>query len=549
MELSFVAVAVRRYWWAVVLGALVGVIGGQQLRADGPVLYDSTALVLVSEPTSTWVDAAVADRYLLGQLSVLRSSSLAAAVAERIGEDLDAAAVQSRTEMSQVADTDVISIRASAADAELAKAIADGYVAEYFATLQQRIDQAQAPGRQQLETALADVQVRLDDANATVAALLAPYLAAEDEPIPTLDQIDPALATRRQLLLQEYDRVALALDELELSSRVRTASQVIQIASDPEPRPTASGGAISLAVTLTGVLLGVVAACALAATTRRVLDQREVAELLGVGIVGDLPRAHQIGARPRSRLEDPPPRSIELIDRLVVQAESRAHLGESLTVAVVGAARGSGTTTLASLVANRFAAVGSQVLLVDADPRDNELTHTFGADPHGIASLVAAAGRASGPRRLASLDRRDPSVATAVPGVRVLGSGDRSGGLALRRQQVPDLLDAATRLASVVVVDAGPVLSAASSTQLAQLVDAVVLAVPRRRLARRALMAVAEQLADRRDDLLVVVVPARRHRTRRVANETAAVEHQIEVLAPPDVETRRVVEVGAMDRA
>jgi len=549
MELSFVAVAVRRYWWAVVLGALVGVIGGQQLRADGPVLYDSTALVLVSEPTSTWVDAAVADRYLLGQLSVLRSSSLAAAVAERIGEDLDATAVQSRTEMSQVADTDVISIRASADDAELAKAIADGYVAEYFATLQQRIDAAQAPGRQQLETALADVQLRLDDANATVAALLAPYLAAEDEPIPTLDQIDPALATRRQLLLQEYDRVALALDELELSSRVRTASQVIQIASDPEPRPTASGGAISLAVTLTGVLLGVVAACALAATTRRVLDQREVAELLGVGIVGDLPRAHQIGARPRSRLEDPPPRSIELIDRLVVQAESRAHLGESLTVAVVGAARGAGTTTLASLVANRFAAVGSQVLLVDADPRDNELTHTFGADPHGIASLVAAAGRASGPRRLASLDRRDPSVATAVPGVRVLGSGDRSGGLALRRQQVPDLLDAATRLASVVVVDAGPVLSAASSTQLALLVDAVVLAVPRRRLARRALMAVAEQLADRRDDLLVVVVPARRHRTRRVANETAAVEHQIEVLAPPDVETRRVVEVGAMDRA
>jgi tyrosine-protein kinase Etk/Wzc len=549
MELSFVAVAVRRYWWAVVLGALVGVIGGQQLRADGPVLYDSTALVLVSEPTSTWVDAAVADRYLLGQLSVLRSSSLAAAVAERIGEDLDATAVESRTEMSQVADTDVISIRASADDAELAKAIADGYVAEYFATLQQRIDAAQAPGRQQLETALADVQLRLDDANATVAALLAPYLAAEDEPIPTLDQIDPALATRRQLLLQEYDRVALALDELELSSRVRTASQVIQIASDPEPRPTASGGAISLAVTLTGVLLGVVAACALAATTRRVLDQREVAELLGVGIVGDLPRAHQIGARPRSRLEDPPPRSIELIDRLVVQAESRAHLGESLTVAVVGAARGAGTTTLASLVANRFAAVGSQVLLVDADPRDNELTHTFGADPHGIASLVAAAGRASGPRRLASLDRRDPSVATAVPGVRVLGSGDRSGGLALRRQQVPDLLDAATRLASVVVVDAGPVLSAASSTQLAQLVDAVVLAVPRRRLARRALMAVAEQLADRRDDLLVVVVPARRHRTRRVANETAVVEHQIEVLAPPDVETRRVVEVGAMDRA
>lgn len=549
MELSFVVTAVRRYWWVVVLGALVGLIAGQQLRTDEPVLYDSTALVLVAEPTSTWIDAAVADRYLLGQLSVLRSRSLAADVAERIGDGFDAADMQRSTMMSQVADTDVIAIQATADDSELATAIADGYVAAYFAILQQRIDEAQAPGRQQLETALADVQARLDEANATVAALLAPYLAAEDEPIPTLDQLDPSLATRRQLLLQEYDRVALALDELELTAQVRSASQVIQSASEAEARPRSSETAMSVAVSLTGVLLGVVAACVLAATTRRVLDQRELAEVLGADVIGSLGRAHQFASRPRSRLEDPPPQALELAERLVVQAESRAHLGESLTVAVVGAVRSAGSTTVAALVANRLAANGSQVLLVDADPRDNELTRTFGADPHGVASLVAPHGRGAGPRRLASLERRDPSVATAVPGVRVLGAGDQPGGPALRRQQVPDLLDATTRLAPAVVVDAGPLLAAASSTHLVQLADAVVLAVPRRRLLRRTLAGVAAQLADRHDDLLVVVVPARRARDRRVAPLVPVVDRHVEMLAPPDVEPRRVVEVGAMDRA
>ncbi len=549
MELSFVVIAVRRYWWALAVGALVGLIAGQQTRSAEQVLYDSTALGLVSEPTSTWVDAAVADRYLLGQLSVLRSSALAADVAGRLGDGLDAAGVQQRATMRQVADTDVIEIHATADEPGLATAIAAGYVDAYFATLQQRIDEAQAPGREQLEAALADVQGRLDEANATVAALLAPYLAAEDEPIPTLDQLDPALATRRQLLLQEYDRVALALDDLELNAQVRSASQVIQSASEAEARPGSSGTAMSMAVTLTGLLLGMVAACALAATTRRVLDQREVAEMLGVSLVGAVPRAHELSSRPRSRLEDPPPRVLEPVERLVVQAESRAHLGESLTVAVVGAARSAGTTTLAALVANRSAATGSSVLLVDADPRDNDLTRTFGADPHGLAALVAAPGRAAGPRRLAALDRRDPSVATAVPGVRGGGAGGQAGGPVLRRQQVPDLLDAATRLASVVVIDAGPVLAAASSTQLAQLADAVVLAVPRRRLLRRTLASVAGQLADRRGGLLVVVVPARRRRERPAPAVTSVVERPIELLAPPDVDARRAVEVGSADRA
>ena len=136
-----------------------------------------------------------------------------------------------------------------------------------------------------------------------------------------------------------------------------------------------------------------------------------------------------------------------------------------------------------------------------------------------------------------------------MPGVRVVGAGGQAGGPALRRQQVPDLLDAATRLASVLVIDAGPVLAAASSAQLAQLADAVVLAVPRRRLLRRTLASVASQLADRRDDLLVVVMPARRRRERPAPAVTSVVERPMELLAPPDVDARRAVEVGSADRA
>lgn len=552
MELSFVVTAVRRYWWVVVLASLVGLVAGRQFDDDGPTLHESTALVLVAEPTSTWSDAAVADRYLLGQLSVFRSSSLASTVADTVGGGLDAGAVMASTEMSQVADTDVISVTAASTDPDEATAIVDAYLGAYFASLQQRIDESQAPGREQLESMLADVQTRLDEANATVAALLEPYLAGVDDAIPTLDQLDPALASRRQLLLQEYDRVALALDDLELRSQVRSASQVIQSASEAQVQPSDSGWAIGIAGLVTGALIGVVAACVLAASTRKVLDEHQVAEMLGVDVVGVLPRVRHFANHPRASLELPPRRATRLVEQVAVQAESRAHLGESLTIAVVGAERGSGTTTLAAIVANRFAVGGSQVLLVDADPHDPELTAIFGADPRGVPTLVDTALRPVSSRRTGPLDRRDPSTATALPGVRVLGAGASEANV-LRRQQVPDLLEAASSLAPVVVVDAGPLLESATAAHLAQLADAVVLAVPTRRVARRMLSSVASQLEDRRGELLVVVVPARRRRRGRsdgaAGAPEAATAHGLELLAPPMGHGGRRAEVPAAGSA
>ena len=115
MELSFVINAVKRYWWAVVACVLLGTMAGVQLRGDQTTSFKSTAMLLISAPTNSITEAfsAGADRYLLGQLSVLQSNELAVRVAEDVG-GIDAEAVQQQVLISQVMSTDVVAIEASA---------------------------------------------------------------------------------------------------------------------------------------------------------------------------------------------------------------------------------------------------------------------------------------------------------------------------------------------------------------------------------------------------------------------------------------------------
>lgn len=89
MELSFVFNALRRYWWVfvacTVLGAVAGVLGNDR----GSELYESTAVLIVSPPSESRVQVSFTndpDRYVIGQLSVLRSDDLAERVANEVGD-------------------------------------------------------------------------------------------------------------------------------------------------------------------------------------------------------------------------------------------------------------------------------------------------------------------------------------------------------------------------------------------------------------------------------------------------------------------------------
>ena len=547
MELSFVINAVKRYWWAVVACVLLGTMAGFQLRGEQTTTYKSTAMLLISAPTNSITEAfkAGADRYLLGQLSVLQSNALAVKVAEQVG-GIDAEAVQESVVIAQAMSTDVVSIEASAATPEVAEALAAAYVEQYTALMQSQLDQAQNPQLDQLRSTLSGVRKQLDEIDAKIAAVMSPFLEAGSASIPTLDQVAPELSTSRQILLQQYDRVAFALDQARLNSQVRLATQTVQEASDAV-LVVENGGTKKIAAgVITGFMLGAVVASFLASQSNKALDEQQVADVLGAEVVGELPRVRALARNRRTAAEALPAKLAPFIDMLNVRAEAHARIGQAFTVAVVGAERSSGTTTLAAAMANRYAATGSQVLLVDADPRDSELTRLFAAAAPGIPALLAGVGASAdgSARRPASSARLAPFSPTAQPGLNVVGIGDKSSVGALRRQNVPDLIDAAIRHAHVVVFDGGPLLDAASTVQLANLVDAVVLAVPNRKLLTRSLNTLVAQLQHRQGDLLPVLVAVGRRAggssrgsAERPVQRTFGLAGQpdIEQIAAPDV--------------
>ena len=523
MELTFILKAVRRYWWAMVACIAVGAIPLVMFDSTSEPYYESRAIILVSPPSESRVQVSFnsdPDRYVLSQLSVLRSESLAAQVATRVPAGTTTEVLES-VAIEREPETDIVEIVSKAGDAERARVLAQTYLDIYFESLRAAVDETQLPELQRLAVDLDALRAQIAFVDASLAEAIAPYIPTPGvlragqsyPPIPGIDSVAPALVSQKAALLEEYNQVLETKTELELNSKLRVTSQIVQPATTPTTQLVDANRFIGLAGLLAGGFIGLLVCITLARLSRKSNDIGQTAQLLGGSLVGSFPSARGLAKSRRVAVEQLPNRAVALVDDLCVRAEANAEVGKALTVLVAGTERSSGTTTLAGAMANRYAANGSQVLLIDVDTRDPELTRLFAPGNPGIPGLLASNGQdATLPRRGRDGVRHDPFCPTGVPGLSVVGIGDKSSS-SFRRQHVPDIIAIAARHAHVVVFDGGPMMDAAATVQLAQMVDAVVVAVPDRRQFNTLLTSIAAQIKGRRGELLVVSMPARRRRS------------------------------------
>ncbi|MGD9703673.1 MAG: Wzz/FepE/Etk N-terminal domain-containing protein [Acidimicrobiia bacterium] len=530
MELSFIINAVRRHLWIVALFTVLGALPAMALKKEQPATYESTAVLLVSPPSQSRVAVTFSndpDRYVLGQLSVLQSTQLAERVATELGNGETTDSVLAAVAVIHQPKTDVVEVSATAADPERARAIADAYVTLYIGELRDQVDEAQQPDIDQINAELLSIKQRIDLIDFSIAQAMNPYLPVQSSnrltsypPLPSVDQVVPGLVSEKDIQLNEYTRLLDTKKELELDAKLRVTSYIVQRATLPTIPAVSSNKIFVLAGAFAGGVLGLVAAVLFARFSPRVLDRAQAEAILGRPIVGEFPRSRTIGRSKRMALEALPNRAVAFVDQLCVRAEANASQGKALTVVVVGTERSAGATTLALAMAGRYAASGSSVVLVDADPRHPEISRIYNASSSsGIPALLAKAEAIeAGEKRPSYLDRLEPFTPTPLSHVKVLGLGDKSSGTTLRRQTVPALLEAASQEFHVVVIDGGPVLDSASTVHLCQLVDAVVLAAPLKRQRVAELEVVAEQLNHRRGDLLPVLTSPS-HRLRHIGAE------------------------------
>ncbi|MEM7339173.1 MAG: hypothetical protein AAF467_11025 [Actinomycetota bacterium] len=516
MELTFVISALRRRFWIVTLFAIFGAIPGLLVPAPTGAEFQTTAVLLVQPPTRATPSFSPpnADRYVASQLEVLRSPRLAQAVADQVnialGVALDGPSVAERTEIEPLPETDIVEITVTADSDRLAQTTAQTYAAIYVASLATSDEDAEQIVR--LEQQVQTLTNRLTALDERLRTAMVEFLPDRNdltpEPIPATEVVDPSAVSQRQLVLAELLQLQAELNELRLDSRLRVNSRIIADAELPIEANRPAGDFLLAGGLLSGLLIGVVVAVMWARFSAKVLDRTIAEEILGAPLVSELAYHRSLGRDSLAAFLALPRTAVGTIDQLCVRAEALSPIGEPLVVAVTGTMRNAGSTTLALAMAERFAAGGASVVLIDGDVRDPRVTSLFnGAAEGGVPTVVGSGGN------LVDAEGRSALTRTMDPAVRVLGLGANRGLTALRRDTVQTVIDAARSVADVAVVDAGPVLDLASTLQFAASCDAVVLAVPLTRQKADPLSDVARQLHQVRSKLLpVVTAPGRRPR-------------------------------------
>jgi len=514
VELSFVVSAVKRYWWLVLGGLLLGTTAGVLLRTESEPVYESKALLYIAPPSDSPATAAISsDRYVTGQMLVLGSQTAAQNVAQLVGGETTAESVLDSFSVVQAQATDIVELTVATGDPQLSQRIAAVWVQQYFAGLQTQVDDTRNTSLAGIDSKLADLQTQLTAIDAAIAAAMAPYLPAAGNcsvtacpPIPPIEQVVPDLVSQKQTLLTQYQNVSATKTQLELGDQIRVSSQIVQEATLPTVPVVASNRKVVAIGVLGGAVLALLLAVLAARLSRKVLDNQEASEILAVPVVGAVP-SYRISSDRRAVIEYLPASATAFVDHLRVRTDALNRRHHALIVVVTGTDVSVGTTSLAGALANRFALNGAEVLVVDADPLHPELTELFELQPAGLPAYIGGPPRAPG---IAALLRP-----TRVPNLQIVAASDMmEGASVLRREDVPKLLARLDPLAEVIIVDGGPFLGAASTVQFAHIADAVVLAFPDGRQQKQALALIGRELREKQPNVLAVSTPAASPRRR-----------------------------------
>ena len=505
MELAFLTSAIRRYFWIVVLGAVIGALPGLYLAFTSEELYESRAVLLIAPPTQARATSDTyqgdPDRYVAGELSVLES--LSDSVAESIDGE-SAGDIGANVTFEQQPLTDVVVVIAKAPTPELAREIAQGYVDEYFVVLREQLAATARPAVEEVEAEIAALDAQMQEVDQQIARELAPYL--NREAVPTAEQIAPGLASEKATLVTQSTELQGTLSDLKAGQRV--SSRTIREANLPTEPVASSSRMLVLLGAVAGAFIGLLAAVITARLSRSVLDDEQAVEILAHDLVGAMPDWPAVGAS-RTAVLDPPGAEVEqFLDSLGVRVEAVGQGAGTVTAVVCGVRSNAGSTTLAASLALQLASPEVTVLLVDADRHHPEVTSLLGGGADGRADVEVVDTTVKNLQfvTLAGLT----TLASAL-------SGDRRPNAELQ-------LSVASTYADVVIVDGGALMGSASTVQLTRACDVTLLAIPRRQ-SIRGLETVSNELRSR-DHLLPVWVPVSeaKHRDGESADEPVEAE-------------------------
>jgi succinoglycan biosynthesis transport protein ExoP len=494
----------RRRKWIIIALPLIAAVTAYMLSARESAQYQAKATVYIP---LTSVAAAITGvnpyngdpaRLLTDQAKLATSEALASRVADKAGiSSVSAQAFLGASSATPEADADLLDLSVTYPDPQVAERLVNTY-AEQFIEYKNDLDSANA------ERVLRRVQHTIDRLRAQHQTNLSTY----DDALTTRDRIEAFLGT--------------------FSATIHTQAQG---AAKVRPRPKRDG----ILGGLLGLALGIGLAFLAEALDKRVRSEQEIEQVLGIPLLGRVPRPTRRLRRANKlvMLADPTSVHAQTFRRLRTSLEFVNFEHRARTILLTSALPREGKSTTVANLAVALARAGRRVALADLDLRRPFLHCFFNTrSEHGFTDVVVDRVR---------LDRAIRSV--ALPGTGRLAADQSSNGRApaaspsptngrpdvdsilhvLPAGTIPPAADeflesdgvAATleRLSAqfdVVLVDTPPLLAVGDVMTLSAKVDAIVV-VTRLGIHRRQLEELARQLHTCRAPVLGFVLTGAPH--------------------------------------
>jgi len=365
--LSYLGVMLRRKW--LIIGVTLACIaaGAGYLYRATP-MYEATARLLYVQPvtiTNPLIQGSYSQSYQqpdVATISAIVQSEQVNEAAFDLLEDKDTSAgyYMSATQPVDAAgniSANVVGIRAESAVAQTAADAANAYAQAF-------VDWRRDSRGQQVQEALAAVEAAVETYTSPSERESGEYLQ--------LKQSEQALRLQLESLASDFTVVAPATVPTQPFS--------------PRMRHT-----LALAGSL-GLVLGLVLAFLLEQLDTRVRDERQMAEMLGMSVLGQLPPLPRHVSKDAKvhMLSDPSGPMAEAIRVLRGNLSFTGVDGDVRSVLVTSSVRTEGKSVTASNLAVALALAGQRVVLVDADLRRPRIESYMGVSSEvGLSSVLA----------------------------------------------------------------------------------------------------------------------------------------------------------------
>lgn len=491
MELARLWRGLARYWWLLIVGALI-TSGASYwvVRSVSPLYQTSVKLVFNPAPLpgiTNVSDPAFLERVVKTYSELLQSRPLLEEAIQQLGLPLKASDLAQRVSLRNSRESQVMQIVVQDSQPDRAAAIANR-----LATLlvQSNRDLQTTSGQEANRAAtmeLASIRQKIDEISKRLGQLRSVPGSAAGTPTAS-DAESSGEISRLQGELTQYQELYFRLLETQqriVLAQAQMASSVSII--EPAPVPLApiwpqTSQTVILAG-LVGLLLTSGLALFLDYRDRRLRQPDEIRQRFNLQLLASVPprrRAKADGAPrdERAELESD-------LQLLGTNLKLAGRIGP-LVVAITSPTSGEGRSTIAAHLATGEARAGRRVIVVEADLGPADLT----------AENASTAGQTGLSTYLAATDATIPTLQEGQQGIRIIAGGPPRSDLPvlLSSRRMARLVEELRGLADIVIIDSPAILTGPAMLVLRQHVDGVILVLDARRSHQQTVAEAIERL-------------------------------------------------------